>query len=212
MKISPRGAQDFLDQEGMEYREAAKPLPCPFCGGPSVVWKHPMLEEYQIQCAKTLCVMTGETSFTEADAIKKWNTRPQPAPTQGEPDHLREPLIELLAKIEDGPYIGAEGVADAVLELIGRFGAASRPKVEYADISRVIGNMRSRLGAMSQQPDQECNEAADLLERLAAELVKADGVIAFYHDFDHYEGGRSATPDEEKWDNEAMERHAARQQ
>ena len=30
----------------------------------------------------------------------------------------RNALIDLLAKIEDGPYLGAEGVADAVIELL----------------------------------------------------------------------------------------------
>lgn len=65
------------------------------------------------------------------------------------------------------------------------------------------------LNAKNEWCDRALVAEANLAKR-EAELTKADVVIAFYHDFDHYEGGRSATADEEKWDNEAMERHAAR--
>lgn len=121
----------------------AKLLPCPWCGGPASV-EHldgkvdPI--RYSVGCSadEPLCMgyQSLTTFATAREAIAAWNTRPQPAPGEGEPD-----VICLARNIIAG---NAADCFDETHMVLAKavVGLASRTKVEDAELNEALTALR----------------------------------------------------------------------
>lgn len=78
--------------------DAAKLLPCPFCGASDGIYTEAQAPWHYI--ARCSNCNAGHCERTEDEVIAKWNTRPQPVPPEGEPD-LRQ-FIKIKSCVVEG--------------------------------------------------------------------------------------------------------------
>lgn len=168
----------------------AKLLPCPFCGGEAILGDVPEENGVAVGCKN--CLAYGPVAIHVKEdathhAIYCWNrranTRPQPAPPEGEPD-LRRRLDEMyviygaahaaLSKL-GVPAMNGEIVIE-LEERIRRLGLAARPKVEDADadVATLCDELRRPSGIGEPLDHAAMSKAADLLERLATKVTSLE--------------------------------------
>lgn len=131
--------------------DAAKMLPCPFCGSSNVR----ATSLYPCSLVKCYVCKSRTVQPTIAEAIAAWNTRPQPAPPEGEPDFNFnfDFIVEHLYRHGDRKMIRDE------LNNAYRLGQAAHPKVGGDDLSVLASDYEQTI------------------ERLAGELERAQFAV-----------------------------------
>lgn len=157
--------------------DAAKLLPCPFCGGvaeckPDEVGSGGQhVPPYWAACRTCKVAFMGHTS---EEAASRWNTRPQPAPPADEPN-----FEKLLAAWQED-YNNGRGalVYDSFAHYCCvhayRLGLSARPKVEDAEVAKIANDLREAGQVLDNGITKILDagffvKAADLIERLTGE-------------------------------------------
>jgi hypothetical protein len=188
-------------------------LPCPFDGEEARLIHHALF--YRVQCVR--CGTSFGEMSSKSEVIARWNRRAQPAPQACEPDFegIASQIVFGWKQLNPNKMPLRDFVKEALTQMyrLGQQATRSAPLpedvAEYAQHLRRTAVHFSCAPGKCQYPEDLLGANADLIERLAQDLAKADAVIAGFACWEDADGNQqSISPAAE---DEAVARHAARQ-